>query len=250
MPRVNWTGAVAGEARAKFEAVRPKRRTGLAGGAGVCRSQRASCISSSAECTGSASVCWRVLHGEVVVLDLEGDGAAEQIGSGHALGDPLGDRPQRIEHRVGRREIGREGLLGADRLVRPVGADLALVLAARDPEIVAADLAEAVDQLGLGAGAQIGAVVDAGLLHLARGDRADAEEALDRQPRDERLRRPRAGSREAVGLVHVGGDLGQELVERHPGRGGEPGPPRISRLIARAIAVAAGGPRFGAVTSR
>ena len=61
MPRVSWTGAVAGEARAKFEAVRPKRRTGLAGGAGVCRSQRASCISSSAECTGSASVCWRVL---------------------------------------------------------------------------------------------------------------------------------------------------------------------------------------------
>ena len=167
----------------------------MAGGAGVCRSQRASCH----QLLGRVHrVGQRVLAGverEVVVLDLERDGAAEQIGLGHALRDPLGDRPERVEHRVGCREVGREGLLGADRLVGPIGADRALVLAARDPEVVAADLAEAVDELGLGARAEIGAVVDPGLLHLARGDRADAEEALDRQPGDERLRRPRGGSR-------------------------------------------------------
>ena len=43
MPSVSCTGAAAGDERAKFETVRPSRRTGLAGGAGVCSSQRASC---------------------------------------------------------------------------------------------------------------------------------------------------------------------------------------------------------------
>jgi hypothetical protein len=37
------------------------------------------------------------VHGEVLVLDLEGDGAPEQIGVGHALRHPLGDRAERIE---------------------------------------------------------------------------------------------------------------------------------------------------------
>ena len=155
------------------------------------------------------------------MLDLERHGAAEMLCAGHPFRNLLGDRREALEHGVGIGEVVIEGALGADRLERPVGLHLALVQPAGDAEIVAPDLAEAAGKLVLGAGAQLGAVVNAKRLHLARGRRADAVEALDRQAGDEGLGLLGPDHREAVRLLQVRCDLRQELVERDAGRGGE-----------------------------
>ena len=56
---------------------------------------------------------------------------------------------------------------------------------------------------------------------LLRGHRADAPERLDRQLLQEALDALGRDDGEPVGLFPAGGDLGEELVRRHAGRGGE-----------------------------
>ena len=71
--------------------------------------------------------------------------------------------------------------------------------------------------------AKVGASEDAEPLHLARGDRADAVEARDRQRRDELRPLFRRDHAQAVGLALVGRELGDELAIADAGRRGEPG---------------------------
>ena len=78
-------------------------------------------------------------------------------------------------------------------------------------------------QEGEALGAQVGAGDDAEPRHLLRRLRADAVEALDRQRGDERLALARRDDAQAVGLVLVRGELGEELVVGDAGRGGEAG---------------------------
>ena len=78
-------------------------------------------------------------------------------------------------------------------------------------------------QFGQRPGREIGAMMDAEPLHLGRGDRPDPVEALDRKRGDEGRAAFRRDDADAVGLVLVGRQLGDELAIAHPGGGGEPG---------------------------
>ena len=78
-------------------------------------------------------------------------------------------------------------------------------------------------QEGEALGVEIGAGLDAEPGHLLGGLRPDAVEPLDRQSGDEGLALARRDDAQAVGLVLVGGELGEELVVGHAGRGGQPG---------------------------
>ena len=69
--------------------------------------------------------------------------------------------------------------------------------------------------------AQVGDGGDAQLGEPRLHDLADAGQAPDRQRREEGLDLVRADHEQAVGLAPVRGDLGQELVRRDAGRGGE-----------------------------
>src|SRR5687767_12594697 len=76
-------------------------------------------------------------------------------------------------------------------------------------------------QLGQGPGGEVGAGANPEPLHLGGGDRPDSVESGDWQGRNEG--RPLLGrdDAEAVGLVLVGSELGDELAIGNPGRGGQ-----------------------------
>src|SRR3546814_5875410 len=71
--------------------------------------------------------------------------------------------------------------------------------------------------------AKVGARLDAEPRHPGRGHRTDAMEALDREGGDEGETLARRDDAEAVRLVLVAGELGEEFVVGNPGRGGEAG---------------------------
>jgi hypothetical protein len=78
-------------------------------------------------------------------------------------------------------------------------------------------LAEVALQKGEGLRLQVDARPDAEPVHLGLGGRTNPMKAPDRQHLDEG--RPHGGRdhEQAVRLVLVGGELGQELVVAHPG---------------------------------
>ena len=122
---------------------------------------------------------------EIGKLDLERHRPARNLGPLDPRPGVAGDPLELGGQRVGIAQILVEGALGADRFVRPVGLDLALVDAAADPPVPAARAAEMRLELRQAPGPQVGAGEDPEPLHLARGDRPDAVEARHRQRRDE-----------------------------------------------------------------
>ena len=132
-------------------------------------------------------------------------------------GDPL----QLGRQQVGIAKILVEGALGAHRLVRPVGLDLALVDPAADAPIPFGRASEMRLQLRQRPCSQVRAGVDPQPLHLGRRHRADTVEARDRQRSDEARAFFRRDDAQAVGLAVVGGELGDELAIGNAGRGGE-----------------------------
>ncbi|MCY1534368.1 hypothetical protein D9M68_697380 [compost metagenome] len=77
---------------------------------------------------------------------------------------------------------------------------------------------------------QVGAGLRTQPPQLGRGDLADPVDAIDRQRGDEGIDRRRADHEQAVGLVPVAGDLGDELARPHAGRNGH------ADLVAHALA--------------
>ena len=189
-------------------------------------------------------------QGEVGELDLEGHRPAGDLGALDPLPGIAGDALQ-LRRKVGRGgQVAVERPLGADRLVRTVRGDLALVDAAANAPVPAPAASEPRFELGERALAQVGAGVDAERFELAGGDRADAVEPADRKRGDERLRALGRDDAQAVGLVLVRRELGDELAVGDSGRGGEPGlgaDPRPDRLGGGAGAAR---PARSAVTSR
>ena len=158
---------------------------------------------------------------EILIFDLERDGAPGDLLFGDSPPDGLADPVELGGHRALVGQVGHERVLGADRLVGAVGLDLAVADAAGEVVIIFARAAEIVGEEGEALGPEVGAGDDAEPRHLLRRLRADAVEALDRQRGDEGLASGGRDDAEAVGLVLVRGELGEELVVGDAGRGGE-----------------------------
>ena len=117
----------------KLDTARPSRRTGRPGGAwGVQQplGERHQLVG-RVDRVGQGPLAGG--HGEVVMLDLEGHGAPEASAAAVRSATRSAIGASCVQHRLGLGQILLEGPLGADRLVRPIGADLALVLAVGDP---------------------------------------------------------------------------------------------------------------------
>ena len=118
-------------------------------------------------------------------------------------------------------DVDVEGFLGADLLLGRVGDDRPLV-DARGAVLVLARLApEERPQHRFGRGPQLPERKDALFLEPCRGLRADAEQPADRQRIQHRAHVFRPDPREAVRLLHVGCELGEQLVVRDPNRSAE-----------------------------
>ena len=160
---------------------------------------------------------------EIGIFDLESHRSAANLLLGDPAPDGLADPLQLGGERGFVGEVLEEGVLGADRLPRPVGLDLPVAEAAGEVVIIVAAGAEIVGEEGAALSAKVGAGDDSEARHLLRGLRADAVEARDRKRSDERLALARRHHAQAVRLVLVAGKLGEELVVGDPGRGGEAG---------------------------
>src|SRR3954469_24277764 len=124
-------------------------------------------------------------------------------------------------HLLKAEEVARKRVLGSDRLADGVSADRAGVHNARDGMEVRAGFAEVLLQNREGLRLQVSPGPDGEPVHPGLGCRADAVKAADRQSLDKARPDARGDHEQAIRLVLVGGELGQELVVAHPGRGGQ-----------------------------
>ena len=155
-------------------------------------------------------------------LELEHHGAGDPPGPARGLPGLVGQPPDRRLQRLQRQVLG-EGVLAGDRLHRLVRLHRALVDAACAPVQRGAEAAELLPQLFQWPRTQVADGGDAQRRQLALRHLAHAGDAADRQRGQEGFDLVRADHAQAVRLVPVRGDLGQELVRRHPGRGGQRG---------------------------
>ena len=137
--------------------------------------------------------------------------------------DLVDQRLQFDDHGVEVGEVGGERVFGADRFADPVGADLTVVDAPRDPIVIASGLAE----IGLHEFERLVTHVEAGVeaegVHLGAGRRPDAVKLADRQVFYERRPHLRRDDVLAIRLAVVGGELRQKLVVGDAGRSVEAG---------------------------
>ena len=151
----------------------------------------------------------------------------------------LGQRAQLITHGSQGGQVLEKGVLGADRLADAVGPDRALVHATRDPVVVGATPAELLLQERHALRPQVEPGADAEPVHLGRRHRADGMEPAHIEGLDEGGAAAGRDHEQPVRLAVVGGELGEELVIGHPGRGGQPrpfanaGPDRLGDLRRR-----------------
>ena len=130
---------------------------------------------------------------------------------------------QHIAHRLERGQILQEGGLGPDGLADAVRTHRPLVHAARDPIIKASCLSEGRDEKRQITGAQIEPGVNAKAVHLSRGRWPDAVEFGHRQGFNETAAHLGRDHKQAVGLVLIGCQFGEELVVGDAGRRCEAG---------------------------
>src|SRR2546425_1034149 len=151
------------------------------------------------------------------------------------------DRPERTEavalepapHRAGQRAgalhherrvqgVDLERLLLADRLALPLVRHRALRETAGLGEEVPAPAAEPLRELGPLERPEIGDGPDVTLVQEMLGLGSDPRNDPDPQRIEKRLDLLRSHDREPVGLLEIGGDLGDELVGTYAHRGGQP----------------------------
>ena len=159
---------------------------------------------------------------EVLVAVLERDGARLEVVSAQARRDAVGELQQRGAQALGIGGVLVVGVLLAQALVAGgLPRHVAVVLATREPlQVVAvrADLACEPRRVERGQLADRGdPELGERLLHLG----SHAPEPPHRQRRQEGGFRAGSDHRQAVGLAHVGGDLGDELGARDADRGRE-----------------------------
>ena len=118
-------------------------------------------------------------------------------------------------------DIAVERRLRGHALGFAIGADFALVDAAREAGEAAAFLAVAAHQLDLARPLQIGDAMKAVARKPRRARLADAEDEAHRLRREKCLRLACAEHRKAARLVEVGGDFGEEFVAGEPDRDGD-----------------------------
>ena len=140
-----------------------------------------------------------------------------------ALRDLGDDRLQPVASVRDVPQVVRERRLAADRLADAVGAHRPLVDAARDAVIVGAGGAELRFQELQRLRPKVRAGEDAQPVHPLLLLRPDAVEPADRQALHVGFALVRRDDEQPVRLVLVGGELGEELVVGHAGRGVEPG---------------------------
>src|SRR5690606_29111394 len=113
--------------------------------------------------------------------------------------------------------------LAAQRLAGAVGLYRPEVDPARGAIEVLGETAEMLPQEGEVPGREVGAGLDAEAGHLLGPARADSVEAPHRQRLDEPCAFAGPDHAQAIGLVLVARQLGEELVVADPGARGEPG---------------------------
>jgi hypothetical protein len=167
-------------------------------------------------------------HGaKVLEAQLDADGAAGVALALHVVGHPLGEPGEHarqfgaVAHRV---QVALEGGLAADRLRFALGDDRPLVAPVRggvQPGAVAgAKLRAQNARIHL---RQLADALDPQLAELGRRLRPHAIDPPHRQRPDAGRDVMRADHGQAVGLVQLGGDLGDQLVGRDADRALEPG---------------------------
>ena len=119
------------------------------------------------------------------------------------------------------RQILVEGVLHAHRLAPTVHLHRTLIDAPRQVPQAFAKTAELAHQGQLAPVAQVQAGVDAQAPQLVRRDLAHSVQFVHRQCGDEVLDLIGGDHEQAIGFAPVTGDLGQELVRRHPGGHGD-----------------------------
>ncbi len=114
-----------------------------------------------------------------------------------------------------------KGIFAGNRLRRPVRLHRPRIDAPGQLGQALAPTAEGACQLQRRQLAQLGDGIDAKIGQPALPDLADSGQQADRQRCQESLHLAGPDHKQAVGLAPVRGDLGQELVWRHAGRGGQ-----------------------------
>ena len=134
------------------------------------------------------------------------------------------DRLKPLAHGLELGQVLEERVLGADRFADAVGAHRPLVDAARDANNSTGRTFRTAPARNASDCARRSAPVwMPSRFIFAVGRRADAVEFADRQRLDEGRPHPRRDDEQPVRLAVVGGELGEELVVGHAGRGGEAG---------------------------
>ncbi len=159
---------------------------------------------------------------EVPGLELHRDRAPVATAPAGGLVDLAG---QAFEGRGQRRDrqVVLERRLRGDRLDRPFGDHRVVVDPPRELVQAAPELPEAHLELDQRARPEVSDRRHPHRGESGAGGLADTGELADRQRGEERLDLLRPDDEQAVGLLPVGGDLGEELVRRDAGRGGEGG---------------------------
>src|SRR5690606_27136767 len=160
---------------------------------------------------------------EVGILHLQRHRAAAQLPFGDLRPDDVYDVVERLAQRAAARQVLEEGALAAERLADAVGAHGPEVDAAGGAVEIVGEAAEVLAEERDVLRGEVRPRFDAEPRHLLAAARPDAVEAANRQPGDKGGAFAGADHAEAVGLVLVAGQLGEELVVADPGAGGEAG---------------------------
>src|SRR5690606_21100627 len=119
------------------------------------------------------------------------------------------------------RQIAVVGIFHADRLTPALDLHRALVDAMGEPPEPLAEGAEITQQIQAIARTQVGAGPNAHALKLLGGDTPHTVQLSDRQAKHELVYLRRRDHEQAIGLLPVTGDLGEELVGRNARRDGD-----------------------------
>ena len=179
---------------------------------------------SAARSVGAASVRERVMVLKSPKRTLSWTVRAAACGGPEARRHPVGQADELVLERGVVVEVGREGLLVADRLHLLVGDDRPVVaVPGEGVEVVTRGVAERAHERVLGDGGEVADGLDAERGEAAFGRRAHTPEAAHRQ----RVQHAELGARlhleETVGLGEIAGQLGEQLGGGDAHRDGEPG---------------------------
>jgi hypothetical protein len=159
---------------------------------------------------------------EIAEADFHRDGPRPQAVMTQSCRYLLGLFEHYAANLIGVGDIDAERLFLADALGFAIGCDGAVVDAeCQAPEVIALVGADAAVEYIFVELAQVCERFDTKAVQLRRGLGADAPDLVDWQRRKDRLEVFARDDGETVGLVHVAGELGEELVRCHADRRGQ-----------------------------